>query len=414
MPKRYIFSHRKRNDPSLYRIIFAICLLLALGYGGLRLFGWLKNDVLGADVAASATTRLETARELLAAGDTAAAAEQLDPILNQVDDHIITPQAILLRARVHIERGEKAKAGNLLETAYEQYAGSPEYPNIAIQYADFLENSGNQKKALAIYEDLRENAPPGMRASALVGLGQHAEAAGNLIEARDLFRQAVRDAEPDSAVWRKAVAEMGRLNVALVFSPRETPASKYYTVESGDTLIGIGVKLNTTQGLLTRANGIDDPASIRPGQRLKITPKDFRVLIDRSKCRLYLLDSDGLFKMYRVGLGMPGYETTPGRYTIGNKQKNPTWFKPGAEPVPPGDPKNELGTRWMPLVPVEEGLPSDLGIHGTIAPETIGKYESHGCPRMHKKDVEELYDLVVRSTPVTIVESVDLKTLEPA
>jgi lipoprotein-anchoring transpeptidase ErfK/SrfK len=104
---------------------------------------------------------------------------------------------------------------------------------------------------------------------------------------------------------------------------------------------------------------------------------------------------------------MPGYETTLGKYTIGNKQKDPTWFKPGSAPVPPGDPHNELGTRWMPLVPAEPGLPTDLGIHGTIAPETIGQYKSHGCPRLRKEDVEELYDLIVRSTPVEIVEKID-------
>ncbi|MCC6142734.1 MAG: L,D-transpeptidase, partial [Candidatus Hydrogenedentes bacterium] len=114
--------------------------------------------------------------------------------------------------------------------------------------------------------------------------------------------------------------------------------------------------------------------------------------------------NEGIFKRYSVGLGMPGYETTPGKYKIGNKQKDPTWHKPGAEPIPAGDPRNELGTRWMPLVPTEEGLPTDLGIHGTIAPETIGKFESHGCARLHKEEVEELYDLVVRSTPVEIVE----------
>jgi len=58
----------------------------------------------------------------------------------------------------------------------------------------------------------------------------------------------------------------------------------------------------------------------------------------------------------------------------------------------------------MPLVPVEQGLPTDLGIHGTIEPETIGQYCSSGCPRMLPADVEELYDLIVRSTPVEIVE----------
>lgn len=90
---------------------------------------------------------------------------------------------------------------------------------------------------------------------------------------------------------------------------------------------------------------------------------------------------------------------------------DPTWFKPNAGPIPPGDPRNELGSRWMPLVPEREELPTDLGIHGTIAPETIGEHSSSGCARMHNADVEELYDLVVRSTPVEIVETVDPRDL---
>jgi lipoprotein-anchoring transpeptidase ErfK/SrfK len=63
-----------------------------------------------------------------------------------------------------------------------------------------------------------------------------------------------------------------------------------------------------------------------------------------------------------------------------------------------------LGSRWLPMVPEEEGLPRDLGIHGTIKPKSIGTYSSKGCPRMHNAEVEELYDLVVRSTPVQVVE----------
>ena len=58
----------------------------------------------------------------------------------------------------------------------------------------------------------------------------------------------------------------------------------------------------------------------------------------------------------------------------------------------------------MPLVPEEAGLPEDLGIHGTIDPDSIGKYSSMGCPRLYNEEAEELYDLVVRSTPVTVVE----------
>jgi hypothetical protein len=63
----------------------------------------------------------------------------------------------------------------------------------------------------------------------------------------------------------------------------------------------------------------------------------------------------------------------------------------------------------MPLVPEQEGLPKDLGIHGTIRPETVGKHSSNGCARLYPQEVEELYDLVVRSTPVDIVEAFSLE-----
>ena len=179
---------------------------------------------------------------------------------------------------------------------------------------------------------------------------------------------------------------LGKLKTELIFSPMETPDSKVYELQKGDSLTSIGIKLNTTQGLLMRANNLTEQTTLQLGQRLKYTPKDFRILIERSTCRLFLLDNDGLFKRYYVGLGMPGYETTLGKYTIGNKEKDPIWHKKGSAPVPAGDPANELGTRWMPLVPTAEGLPKDLGIHGTIAPETIGQYKSHGCPRMKEEE----------------------------
>jgi LysM repeat protein len=190
----------------------------------------------------------------------------------------------------------------------------------------------------------------------------------------------------------------------MLFSSTPTSDSKVYTVVRGDSLTSIGNKLNITQGQLLRANGLENPNLLRPNQTLKYTPKDFKILIERSSCRIFLMDREGIFKIYYTGLGKPGHDTTIGRYKVGNKEKNPVWHKPGATPIASGDPENELGTRWLPMVPEEEGLPRDLGIHGTIAPDSIGSYSSKGCPRMHNAEVEELYDLVVRSTPVQVVD----------
>ena len=64
---------------------------------------------------------------------------------------------------------------------------------------------------------------------------------------------------------------------------------------------------------------------------------------------------------------------------------------------PPGDPENELGTRWMSF---QDDM---LGIHGTIKPETVGFYSSFGCVGMYRKDVEELFDLIPVGTSIKIV-----------
>ena len=43
------------------------------------------------------------------------------------------------------------------------------------------------------------------------------------------------------------------------------------------------------------------------------------------------------------------------------------------------------------------------GIHGTNEPRSIGKAASHGCIRMAKKDLEEMYELVNVGDTVELV-----------
>lgn len=126
------------------------------------------------------------------------------------------------------------------------------------------------------------------------------------------------------------------------------------------------------------------------------------IVIDRSERRLYLYDGDTLLKTYSVAVGQPRYPTPTGAYRITNKAYNPTWTPPpspwadGLEPVPPG-PDNPLGTRWM-------GLSAPhVGIHGTYQGWSIGTAASHGCIRMHIRDVEDLFERVFVGTPVEIV-----------
>lgn len=404
MPKLIFGAKNKRqNGPSVVTIALIIVLALAAVYAGVRAAFWAGGHFSGR-AQETAQADFEKARSLVEQGDFKGARELLTAAAPRITDAETAPKVRLLQAETAARLGDAAGALDVLEQGVKAYPASPEYPILAAKYASALEQAGRVDEAFGIYTQLRDSAPPELRAAALAGLGRKALRDKDLIGARQLFRQGLNDAKWDSDSWNENLDAWGKANVELIFSSVSTPESKYYAVEKGDNLTNIGIKLNTTQGLLLRSNGLSENAQLSLGQRLKYTPKDFRIVVERSKCRLFLMDKDGFFKRYYVGLGMPGHETVLGKYTIGNKQKDPTWHRPGGPPVPSGDPANELGTRWMPLVPAEAGLPTDLGIHGTIAPETIGQYKSHGCPRMRKEDVEELYDLVVRSTPVEIVE----------
>jgi len=405
--KRY-FSRTRRGSGLLLKILSGLVMSGLLVLGVFYLYSlWTEGRglaLLSESFTPEEAVALISRAEAALRGGNAAEAEQILSPLRGSADPKYGPQAAVLLAEVSMQRGAPDQAVILLEEAVNRFRQHMAYPELLARYGKTLETVGKIDRAMEVFNQLREHGSGDPRAMALSGLARAREQAGDSWGALQLYQEAVSSAKWGSEAWLEAAEPLGRLNVSMVLSPVDTPKSRWYTVERGDTLIKIGVKLNVPVGMLTRANNLTEDAQLRPGQRLRYTPKDFSIVIERSTCRLYLIDAQGLFKFYRVGLGMPGHETTLGRYTIGNKQKDPVWHKPGVGPIPAGDPANELGTRWMPLVPVEPGLPTDLGIHGTIAPDSVGKYSSHGCARMLKEDVEELYDLVVRSTPVDIVE----------
>lgn len=394
----------KKEKSGLFKIMAVIVTLLLVAGGAIQASIWLQ-DKLTERVENSAGDNLAEARTMLESGDHNGAIKALEPILERVDNPQITPEAILIKADVQFEAGNDQEGLKSLNEILSRYPSSPEAQSAAIRVAQAYESDERFDEAVELYAQVRETAPSTIRAPATSALARQMEREGEIQDAVELYREASDEAEWGSDAWVEAVDGLGRLNTDLLFSNLHTPDSKVYTVTSGDSLTSIGSKLNITMGQLMRANGIDDPNKLRPNQVLKYTPKDFKIVIERSTCRIYLLDSQGIFKMYQTGLGKQGYDTTLGKYKIGNKEKDPTWHKPGSEPIPGGDPENELGSRWLPLIPEEENLPRDLGIHGTIEPDSIGTYASKGCPRMHNAEVEELYDLVVRSTPVEIVET---------
>jgi L,D-transpeptidase catalytic domain len=119
------------------------------------------------------------------------------------------------------------------------------------------------------------------------------------------------------------------------------------------------------------------------------------IVVSLKDRKLALVENGQIRKIYKVGVGKPSTPSPMGTFTIERRVANPVYQHDG-KTVQPG-PGNPVGTRWM-------GLNiRGYGIHGTNAPESIGKAASHGCIRMAKADLEELYELVAVGDTVELI-----------
>lgn len=107
--------------------------------------------------------------------------------------------------------------------------------------------------------------------------------------------------------------------------------------------------------------------------------------IEKDKHILSLVSGKQIISQFPVALGKND-KTPEGEFLIGKKVVNPN---KGSDP-------NPYGTRGLEL--------SDprYAIHGTNEPNRIGEDVSKGCIRMHDGDIERLYAMVPKNTPVNI------------
>jgi lipoprotein-anchoring transpeptidase ErfK/SrfK len=134
-----------------------------------------------------------------------------------------------------------------------------------------------------------------------------------------------------------------------------------------------------------------------PASALDIAPIKKRILIDVGARRFEFWHGARLLRSGRVAVGRPGLETPTGLFYV-------TWkFDPRIDPN-----WSALGNYAFETSAYSPNL-SDwpgggiVGLHGTPQPYLLGQAVSHGCVRMHNRDVEFLKHRVPLGTPVKIV-----------
>ena len=189
-------------------------------------------------------------------------------------------------------------------------------------------------------------------------------------------------------------AELKNLNYT---SPRELLAEKFHI---SPTLL---TRLNPKASFETASTKIVVPNVARKPSQAKVE----KVVVDKSALTVRALDGNGkLISFYPASVGSGERPSPTGTRHIRSVVENPTYhyspklkFK-GVKTQKPFDiaagPMNPVGSTWI-------DLGDDYGIHGTPAPESVGRSVSHGCVHLTNWDAQALAKMVHRGTKVEFI-----------
>lgn len=189
-----------------------------------------------------------------------------------------------------------------------------------------------------------------------------------------------------------------------------------HVAQAGETLPKLGAWYGVDPKVLAAENHLPAAAKLKPGQTLTIPTRHIvppggydGIVVNIPQRHLFYFAGGKLVAHYPVAVGRGDWRTPEGGFRVAVKEENPTWNvpksiqeemrregKPVQEKVPPG-PDNPLGKYWIGL------NRENVGIHGTNNPDSIFRSTTHGCVRMHAKDVEELFSKVAVNTPVNVI-----------
>jgi L,D-transpeptidase ErfK/SrfK len=188
-----------------------------------------------------------------------------------------------------------------------------------------------------------------------------------------------------------------------------------------DTLSDVARRFNVGYDEIVRANPGVDPWLPGVGREV-VVPTQFvlpaaerkGIVVNLAAMRLFYFPTPKkgepqVVYTHPIGIGKVGWSTPEGTTKVTGKEKDPVWrptasireeHRKNGDPLPavvPPGPDNPLGKYKLTL-----GWPTYL-IHGTNKPYGVGMRTSHGCIRMYPEDIEVLFGMVAKGTPVTVV-----------
>ncbi len=187
--------------------------------------------------------------------------------------------------------------------------------------------------------------------------------------------------------------------------------SKLRRLGYASNLAAVAERFHCSKGLLKRLNpGLASP---KAGDRLTVpnvgdtsgTSRAATIVIDMGEKTIRALDADRrLVGLFHCSIARHKAKRPRGSAKVVSVVRNPTYtFNPKMWPevkginekltIPPG-PTNPVGLCWIGL------SRRGYGIHGTPAPELIGKTGSHGCFRLTNWDALRLAGMVRAGTTV--------------
>ena len=124
-----------------------------------------------------------------------------------------------------------------------------------------------------------------------------------------------------------------------------------------------------------------------------------KIVVSIPHRKLAFIEDGKVQKIYPVAVGAENTPSPKGTFVVKTRLEKPTYYHPGK--VIAAGAGNPLGTRWIGL------STKGYGIHGTNAENSVGKAASHGCIRMHRKDLEQLFAAVQIGDEVEIRDAGD-------